>query len=241
LCTFDQYFNANVDDIFKNQYLSPRPQTTTLQIPVQGIGEWCHPEQTADINDSVFRSLIVDDNLVVADIPFRTPKQGPNIVYTSLWDNYPDSVVLPLKGRASTAYLLMAGSTNHMQSRIDNGLVVVTYHDGTADTLALRNPDNWCPIEQDYYVDGKAFCAASPRPLRVCLGKSTTDGRPLVSRDLGSELGLQGADGRTGRLCAVLWRQHKCLALGLCADMCGVAPYRGHLRHWAFHGFCAAV
>ena len=197
LCTFDQYFNANVDDIFKNQYLSPRPQTTTLQIPVQGIGEWCHPEQTADINDSVFRSLIVDDNLVVADIPFRTPKQGPNIVYTSLWDNYPDSVVLPLKGRASTAYLLMAGSTNHMQSRIDNGLVVVTYHDGTADTLALRNPDNWCPIEQDYYVDGKAFCAASPRPLRVCLGKSTTDGRPLVSRDLGSELGLQGADGRT--------------------------------------------
>ena len=91
----------------------------------------------------------------------------------------------------------MAGSTNHMQSRIDNGLVVVTYHDGTADTLALRNPDNWCPIEQDYYVDGKAFCAASPRPLRVCLGKSTTDGRPLVSRDLGSELGLQGADGRT--------------------------------------------
>ena len=197
LCTFDQYFNANVDDIFKNQYLSPRPQTTTLQIPVQGIGEWCHPEQTADINDSVFRSLIVDDNLVVADIPFRTPKQGRNIVYTSLWDNYPDSIVLPLKGRASTAYLLMAGSTNHMQSRIDNGLVIVTYHDGTADTLALRNPDNWCPIEQDYYVDGKAFCAASPRPLRVCLGKSTTDGRPLVSRDLGSELGLQGADGRT--------------------------------------------
>ena len=197
LCSFNQYFNANVDDIFKNKYLSPRPQTTTLQIPVQGIGEWCHPEQTADINDSVFRSLITGDNLVVADIPFRTPKQGCNIVYTSLWDNYPDSVVLPLKGRASTAYLLMAGSTNHMQSRIDNGLVIVTYHDGTADTLALRNPDNWCPIEQDYYVDDKAFYAANPRPLRVCLGKATTDGRPLVSRDLGSELGLQGADGRT--------------------------------------------
>ena len=91
----DRYFNSNVDDIFKNKYLSPRPQTTTLQIPVQGIGEWCHPEQTADINDSVFRSLIVGDNLVIAGIPFHTPKQGRNIVYTSLWDNYPESHAEP--------------------------------------------------------------------------------------------------------------------------------------------------
>ena len=193
---FDKLFNARVADIFKNKYLSPRPQTTTLQIPVQGIGEWCHPEQTADINDSVFRSLIVRDNLVVAGIPFRTPKTGKNIIYTSLWDNYPDAVTLPLKGRASVAHLLMAGSTNHMQSRIDNGLVVVTYTDNTCDTLVLRNPDNWCPIEQDYYVDGKAFYAAKPRPLRVCLGKATADGLPLVSRDLGAELGLKGAADR---------------------------------------------
>ena len=194
--TLDKLFNAEVDDIFNNKYLSPRPQTTTLQIPVQGIGEWCHPQLTADINDSVFRSLIVRDNIVVAGIPFRTPNSGPNIVYTSLWDNYPDAVTIPLKGRASVAHLLMAGSTNHMQSRIDNGLVVVTYADLTTDTLALRNPDNWCPIEQDYYVDGKAFRAAEPRPLRVCLGQATADGKPLVSRDLGKELGIKGVYGR---------------------------------------------
>jgi hypothetical protein len=90
----------------------------------------------------------------------------------------------------------MAGSTNHMQSRIDNGLVVVAYTDGSADTLRLRNPDNWCPIEQDYYVDGKAFRAAEPRPLRVCLGQATADGKPLVSRDLGRELGIKGVYGR---------------------------------------------
>ena len=194
--TLDKLFNAEVDDIFNNKYLSPRPQTTTLQIPVQGIGEWCHPQLTADINDSIFRSLIVRDNIVVAGIPFRTPNSGPNIVYTSLWDNYPDAVTIPLKGRASVAHLLMAGSTNHMQSRIDNGLVVVTYTDNTTDTLALRNPDNWCPIEQDYYVDGKAFRAAEPRPLRVCLGQATADGKPLVSRDLGRELGIKGVYGR---------------------------------------------
>ncbi len=194
--TLDKLFNAEVDDIFNNKYLSPRPQTTTLQIPVQGIGEWCHPQLTADINDSIFRSLIVRDVVNVAGIPFRTPKYGPNIVYTSLWDNYPDAVTIPLKGRASVANLLMAGSTNHMQSRIDNGLVIVTYTDNTTDTLALRNPDNWCPIEQDYYVDGKAFRVVEPRPLRVCLGQATADGKLIVSRDLGSELNIKGVYGR---------------------------------------------
>ena len=189
-CDIGGYFNAEVDDIFKNEYRSPRPQTTTLQIPLQGIGEWCHPQLTAEINDSVFRTLIRDGVFEVAGVPFLTPKEGRNIVYTSLWDNYPDAVTIPLSGRASTAWLLMAGSTNHMQSRIDNGLVIATYTDGAADTLALRNPDNWCPIEQDYYVDGKAFQTAQPRPYRVCLGTGT------VSRDLGAALGIRGVYGR---------------------------------------------
>ena len=186
----EKYYNAEVDDIYKNKYLSPRPQTTTLQIPTQGIGEWCHPQLTVEINDSVFRTLIKNGVFDVAGVPFRTPVDGQNIIYTSLWDNYPDSVVIPLKGKAESAYLLMAGSTNHMQSRIDNGLVIVIYTDGSQDTLALRNPINWCPIEQDYYVDGKAFQTVEPRPYRVCLG--TGD----VSRDLGKTLGIQGVYGR---------------------------------------------
>ncbi len=184
------YFNASVTDIFRNNYLSPRPQTTTLQIPLQGIGEWCHPQKTAEINDSVFRTKISKGIFHMAGVPLRTPSKGRNIIYTSLWDNYPDSIVIPLKGKASRAYLLMAGSTNHMQSRIDNGLVIVSYTDGTSDTLALRNPDNWCPIEQDYYIDGKAFRAPEPRPYRVCFG--TGD----VSRDLSSVVSLGGEYGR---------------------------------------------
>lgn len=186
----DKLLNANVTDIYHNEYVSPRPTTTTLQIPVTGIGEWCHPDLYADINDSVFRSMVKNDRFEVAGVPFRTFRQGENIAYTSLWDNYPDSVTLPLAGKASSAYLLMAGSTNHMQSRIDNGLVVATYADGTADTLRLRNPDNWCPIEQDYYVDGMAFCTTAPRPYRVSLGTG------VVSRDLGKALNISGVYGR---------------------------------------------
>ena len=47
-------------------------------------------------------------------IPFRVMKGGNNIAYTSLWDNYPDMVKVPLSGKASHAYLLLVGSTNHM-------------------------------------------------------------------------------------------------------------------------------
>ena len=186
----DDMMNANVTDIFANEYVSPRPVTTTLQIPVNGIGEWCHPKLMAEIKDSVFRTLIRKDQFVVAGVPFRTLKNGRNIVFTSLWDNYPDSITVPLAGKATSAYLLMAGSTNHMQSRIDNGLVIATYEDGTTDTLRLRNPDNWCPIEQDYYVDGMAFTTTLPRPYRVCFGTGT------VSRDLGKELSIKGVYGR---------------------------------------------
>ncbi len=210
-----RYFNAFVTDIFRNEYIAPRPPYTTLQIPIQGVGEWCHPTYTPDINDSVFRSLIVKDEFNVAGVPFRTPVEGPNICYTSLWENYPDSLVIPFSDKASRAWLLMAGSTNHMQSRIANGLVVAHYKDGTADTLQLVNPDNWCPIEQDYYVDGVAFSTTQPRPYRVCLG--TGD----VSRDLGKELNIPGVYGReipggaATMLCMPLNRRKKLQSLSL--------------------------
>ncbi len=186
----DAYFNASVADIFRQQYLSPRAPYTTLQIPIQGIGEWCHPHYCPEINDSVFRSKIHDESFVVAGVPFITPQKGRNVIFTSLWDNYPDSVTIPVSGRAQRAWLLMTGSTNHMQCYIDNAYVIAHYADGNADTLALQPPYNWCPIEQEYYVDDKAFRTVEPRPYRVALG--TGD----VSRDLGSLLKVKGVYGR---------------------------------------------
>lgn len=183
-------WNANVSDIFNNEYLSPRPKTTSLEIPTQGIGEWCHPLYKPVISDSVFRTLIKKGVFTVAGIPFNTPIEGRNIAYTSLWDNYPDSITVALSGRARYAYLLMAGSTNHMQFKMDNAMVTATYTDGTTTTMPLVNPYNWCPIEQDFFVDGKAFTTVEPRPYRVSLG--TGD----VSRDLGKLLNIAPVYGR---------------------------------------------
>lgn len=184
----DEQFNSAVTDIFRNEYLSPRSPYTTLQIPKQGIGEWCHPLHTVDIDDSGLRSSVQKGVLnTKLGVPFRTPAEGQNIAFTSLWDNYPDSLTVSLKGKASRAYLLMAGSTNHMQCHIDNGLIRVYYKDGTCDKMALRNPDNWAPIEHIFFEDDLAFNRHAPALYRLRLKTGE------ISNNFGEELGFPGA------------------------------------------------
>lgn len=170
------YFNDQVTQLFKNKYMSPRPQSTTLQLPWQGIGNWCYPLTDANISDSGLRARAGAANTVfLGNIPFATPSamDAKNILFTSRWDNYPVSATLPLSGKAAHAYLLMAGSTNPMQSRFTNGIVVVKYKDGSSDSLELVNPQNWYPIEQDYLVDGFAFTTGAPKPYRLLLKTGT--------------------------------------------------------------------
>lgn len=184
----DKVFNANVSDIFKNQYLSPRSPYTTLCVPTQGIGDWCSTKKTANIDDTKFRSLIKDGVFwahVDGDLPFRSPKEGKNIVYTSLWDNYPDSISIMLKGKASHAYLLMAGSTNPMQYAIENAVIRVEYADGTRNELMLTPPVNWCPIEQEFLENATAFPQPELRPYRLGLASGK------VSRHLFRDLHLE--------------------------------------------------
>ncbi len=198
------YYNASVDDIYRQQYLSPRSPYTTLEIPSQGMGDWCVPLMTANIEDDGLRNEISEDGVYDTGLGlrFRLPKQGRNVLYTSLWDNFPNSLDIPVSSQRiegfggntesstcfSYAYLLLAGSTNNMQSRIDNGLVIASYADGTADTLHLTNPYNWCPIEQDYYYDDHAYWSTSQHPYRVHLGSG------MVSRSLKQDLQKAGED-----------------------------------------------
>ncbi|MES2645865.1 MAG: DUF4450 domain-containing protein [Bacteroidota bacterium] len=175
------FFNDKVTQIFKNQYLSPRPTVPTLQLPTQGIGDWTHPLKTAAIDDRGLRMLAAGKESVTLPqgIPFATPYDSlqSNILFTSQWDNYPCHAIVPLSGKASHAYLLMAGSTNPMQSRIVNGYVIISYTDNSADTLLLKNPETWWPIEQDYMDDGFAFTIDAARPVRIHLktGKIVSD------------------------------------------------------------------
>jgi hypothetical protein len=166
-------FNSKVTDVFNYEYLSPRPQTVTLQLPKQGIGNWCYPNISVELNDSGLRQSAKNNNKITTPqgLTFETPSDEKlqNIAFTSMWDNFPEQISVDLQGQASHLYLMMAGTTNPMQSRFVNGEVIVSYTDGTMEVLTLKNPKNWWPIEQDYFVDGLAFTTSAPKPPRVYL------------------------------------------------------------------------
>lgn len=195
------FFNSKVTDIFNYEYLSPRPKTVTLQLPKQGIGNWCYPNVSVKIDDSGLREKAKANGQITTPngIPFQTPsdENQKNIIFTSMWDNFPESIAIPLDGKASHAYFMMAGTTNPMQSRIVNGEIKINYTDGTSEILALKNPENWWPIEQDYFIDGLAFTTDAPKPPRVYLktGEITRDFKDFKTIKGFSNYGIDGGAG----------------------------------------------
>lgn len=168
-------FNDRVTQIFRNEYRAPRSPHVSLATPKQGIGAWAgHVNETAVIDDSGLRAAAAAGRgriVLPNGVPLATPSApgARNVAFTSRWENYPREVAVSVGGRARRLVLLMAGSTNHMQSRIDNGEVVVRYADGTSDRLPLENPTTWWPIEKDYFVDDFQFRRPGPLPIRVDL------------------------------------------------------------------------
>jgi len=173
-------FNDHLSEIFKpGKYTSPKRQEVSLGVPDWGFGDWCFVvhggfKNCPKINDTGLRNAAAktDGKLVMScGVPFQIPVKtsDKNIAFVSQWDTFPQKLSVPLEGRAKHIYLLMAGSTYHMQSRFDNGEVTVTYDDGSETSLTLRNPDTWWPIEKDYFIDDYAFRIAAPRPPRVRL------------------------------------------------------------------------
>jgi hypothetical protein len=119
------------------------------------------------------RKLTISNNQIKTPtgIPFKTPNDSSlnNILFTSQWDNFPDSATVSLSGKAFRFYLLMACPINPMQSRMVNGQILINYKDGTTGILQLRNPENRWTFEQDYIIDGYAFITGAAFPLQLYL------------------------------------------------------------------------
>jgi len=99
-----------------------------------------------------------------------------------------DGQNVQVKGPKGTLHHTVA--TPITVARADNGEIEVTYVDGTSTRVALRNPDNWWPIEQDYLIDDYQFPFCGQLPLRVDLktaraqvpatGKHPANGRRIA-------------------------------------------------------------
>lgn len=187
--------NADVCSIFREKYLSPRPETSSVRIGTDGYSPWTFNfwkagppvielDKVAGMRDKSGR-LVTPQG-----VPFHWGENatGRNIVFTSLWDNWPNRISLPVNRSGDAVFLLIAGSTNPMQCRIANAVITFRYADGIFETLELIPPINYwnlAPISYnvasggssisircDYTDPSVAFVVPKPYPETVQLGKN---------------------------------------------------------------------
>jgi len=175
------HFNADVRAIFAPDYLTPRPNTCSARIGIDGYSAWTFPhwnEKPPVIDlDQVANRTGPDGRLhTPPGIPFRVPPADRNILFTSLWDRWPTRARIPIGRSAERIACLVCGSTFPMQTRIANGVLRFQYADGIEETLELVPPFNfwmlstWGGEDYDYEKDG--FCLPPEPPPQVQLGRN---------------------------------------------------------------------
>jgi len=182
-------FNADVRMIYRQQYLSPRPNTSSLRLGVDGYSSWTQQhwakkrppltiglEAVKDMLDNKGRLLTPQK------VPFLWTGEDNNISFTSMWDNFPTAISFPVHKKGKAIYFLVCGSTNVMQCQIANAVLRLFYADGSTDSLELIPPVNYwnlCPIigkklddRADYTSKLDRFPLPEKWPDRVQLGEN---------------------------------------------------------------------
>ncbi|MFA6111117.1 MAG: hypothetical protein WDA75_20360, partial [Candidatus Latescibacterota bacterium] len=140
----DPQYTLGLTEIHAQEYRRPRPSGYSIMACLNGRFGW-------DWNQAGFGKVEVNDARLrqsggtyrtKSGIPFLTPAQGPNAACVSVWENLPDELRFPLIGRAREVAVFLIGVTNPMQSRVENGRLIVSYLDGGTEELALVNPEN---------------------------------------------------------------------------------------------------
>jgi len=96
---------------------------------------------------------------------------------------------------SGTANAQLPGVAAPLPNLTNNGEIVVDYQHGTQQRLALHNPTNWWPIDQDYFLDDFQFRRAAAIPARVDLKTGRVRLRSLEVRAFANEMviGLMAA------------------------------------------------
>ncbi len=183
--------NGDIKTIYEQKYLSPRPNTVSARIGTDGYTAWTFIfwKQVPPIIklDSV-EFLKKDINRIVTkqQIPFQWNSLEKNIAFTSLWDNWPKKITVPVQQKGQAIWLMVAGSTNQMQCDIANAIIIFNYADKSRDTLSLVPPYNYWNLSPinikagaagqdsrgDYTNVTDAFAVPKPWPQTVQLGEN---------------------------------------------------------------------
>jgi hypothetical protein len=175
-------FNGDIRTIYQQKYVSPRPNTCSLRLATDGYSTWQMSGglemHTPNIGLDNVPSLSDRQGNILAGggVPFSAPAEGKNIAFTSLWDNWPRTVSIPVNKSGKAIWFLVCGTTNPMEVRIPNAELRMTYADGVVEKLELTPPFNFwtlCPLAgNDYDYKRDAFSLPKVPPTTVQLGKN---------------------------------------------------------------------
>jgi hypothetical protein len=174
-------FNGDIRETFRQKYLSPRPNTVSCRIGYDGYSAWTFKPWgygVPQISLDKVSSLTGRDGLMATPQgalfdPVDQSTPARNIAFTSLWDNWPASVVVPVNKSADALWLLVCGSTNPMQGRIANAVITLRYSDGKEEHFDLVPPFNFWSlcrfgtVDYDYNLDGFALPANPPPQVQL--------------------------------------------------------------------------
>jgi hypothetical protein len=180
----DGVHNGDLRTIFKQRYVSPRPDHVAMRIGYDGWTTWTFalwgiavPEiRMQNVFDAEAPDRLIRDGRLVTpqQARFLTPTPEKNIAFTSLWDNWPVSVNVPVHAKGEAVWLLVAGSASPMQGRIANAVIRFHYADGETEALEIVPPLNYWAVcrfgntEYQYARDG--FSMSKEPPTMVQLG-----------------------------------------------------------------------
>jgi hypothetical protein len=174
-------FNGDIRTIYQQQYLSPRPNTCSLRIAINGYSSWQNYGNGSNTPKIDFKNVsTLTDNtghlLAGKGVPFQFSDADKNIAFTSTWDNWPHQINVPVNKAGDAVWFLICGTTNPMEVRIPNAELRMTYADGVVEKLELIPPFNFwtmCPfggVDYDYVRDG--FALPKVPPTTVQLGQN---------------------------------------------------------------------
>jgi len=179
----EEAFNGDVRTIFHQRYAAPRPETVSARLAYDGWRCWIQtiqkggkPLDVALDKLSTLRAsdggLLTPQHAVFA--PVATNPGRKNIAFTSLWDNWPHRVTVPVNRSGAAVWLLVCGSTNPMQGRIANAVLTFRYADGREEKLELVPPMNFWSLckfaSAEYSYERDGFSLPKTPPAQVQLG-----------------------------------------------------------------------
>lgn len=139
--------NQDLANLHQNKY-TPQPElfywdNIPSTVTEYGLNWWQYRDGQDKVKPSLTKLDYEGDHFKSdMGIPFLITKGKENAVFTSLYDNFPDKVEIPVNMTGNKLYFFLTVATNHMQSRIENAKITVNLEDGTQEILPLTNPEN---------------------------------------------------------------------------------------------------